>query len=52
VGPGQLVLDSIAITILDILHRPAFYLKTRRFGDWILSPSSSKNYSGGPDRKS
>jgi hypothetical protein len=24
---------NITITILDIIHRPVFYLKARRFGD-------------------
>jgi hypothetical protein len=32
---------------LDIIHR-LFYLKTQRFGDWILLPSSGKTYSVGP----
>jgi hypothetical protein len=36
------------ITFLDIVHRPVFHLKL--FGDWILSPSSSKTYSVGPNR--
>jgi hypothetical protein len=27
---------NIAITILDIIHRPLFYLK-QRFGDWFVS---------------
>jgi hypothetical protein len=30
----------IAITILSIIQRPMFCFKTRRFGDWILSPPS------------
>jgi hypothetical protein len=30
------------ITILDIFHRPIFYLKTRRFGDWIMWPSPKR----------
>jgi hypothetical protein len=39
------------IMFLDIIHRPVFiYLKTKRFGDWILSPSSGKTYSVGPNR--
>jgi hypothetical protein len=29
----------MTITILDSIHLPVFYLKTRRFRDWILSPS-------------
>jgi hypothetical protein len=36
----------ITITILDIIHRPVFYLRTRRFGDWILSPSSGGTHCG------
>jgi hypothetical protein len=32
--------------ILDIIHCPTLYLKTR-FGDWILSPSSSGTCSDG-----
>jgi hypothetical protein len=43
---------SVTITILDIIHRPIFYLRTWRFGDWILSPSSGGKYSDEPDRKS
>jgi hypothetical protein len=31
--------DSIIITIVNIIHRPVFYLQ-KHFGDWILSPSS------------
>jgi hypothetical protein len=26
---------TINITVLDNIHRLVFYLKTRRFGDWI-----------------
>jgi hypothetical protein len=40
---------SVTIVILDIIHRPVFYLKTRRFGDWILSSSSSGTYLDGPN---
>jgi hypothetical protein len=29
---------NTTITILDIIHRPVFYLKTRRIGDCILPP--------------
>jgi hypothetical protein len=34
-------------------HYPSSCLlfKTRRFGDWILSPFSAGTYSGGPNRK-
>jgi hypothetical protein len=32
--------SSITVTILDIIHRPVSYLKTRLVGDWILSPTS------------
>jgi hypothetical protein len=42
----------ITITILDIIHHPVFYLKTKRCGDWILSPSSGGTYSDGPNIKS
>jgi hypothetical protein len=31
----------ITIAILDIIRRPVFSFKTRRFGEWILSPSPS-----------
>jgi hypothetical protein len=49
---------STNIMFLDIIHRPAFnlktksslYFKTQRFGDWILSPSSSGTYSAGSNR--
>jgi hypothetical protein len=41
----------VTITILDIIHRPVFFLKTRRFGDWILSLSSGRIYSNGSNRK-
>jgi hypothetical protein len=40
----------LELTVLDIIHRPAFYLKTY-FGDRILSPSSSGTYSDGSNRK-
>jgi hypothetical protein len=40
------------ITVLDIIRRPVFYLKTGRFGDWIPSPPESGTYSAGPNRKS
>jgi hypothetical protein len=32
------ILNHITITILDIIHWPVFYLRTRHFGDWIVSP--------------
>jgi hypothetical protein len=45
------------IIFLDIIHclvfiqkRPPVYLKKQRFGDWILSPSSGRTYSVGPNR--
>jgi hypothetical protein len=45
------------IMLLDIIHRPVLIQKHRpvcfskqRFGDWILSPSSGKIYSVGPNR--
>jgi hypothetical protein len=37
--------------VLFISKTPSrFYLKTQRFADWILSPSSGKTYSVGPNR--
>jgi hypothetical protein len=36
---------------MDIIHRHVFYI-TRRFGDWILFPSSGGAYSYGPSIKS
>jgi hypothetical protein len=33
-------LRGIIITILDIIHRPFFYLRTLRFADGIISSSS------------
>jgi hypothetical protein len=48
---------STNITFLDIIRRlvfiekpPFYFLKTQRFGDWILSPPSGKTYSVGPNR--
>jgi hypothetical protein len=40
---------SANIMFLDIIQRRVL-LKTRRFVDWILSPSSGKSYSVGPNR--
>jgi hypothetical protein len=34
-------------TILDIIHHPVFHLKTRRFGDWVFSPSLGVTHSEG-----
>jgi hypothetical protein len=42
--------SNLTIAVMDIIHRPAFYLKTRWFGDFILSPSSGRTYSDGPNR--
>jgi hypothetical protein len=43
---------NITITILDIIHRPAFYLK-RGFSETGLSPLSGRTYLVGPlDRAS
>jgi hypothetical protein len=39
---------NITIAILDFTHRRVLYLKSRRFGDWILSPSSGGTFSDGP----
>jgi hypothetical protein len=36
---------NITITISGINHCTVFYLKTRCFGEWILSPSSGRTYS-------
>jgi hypothetical protein len=46
----SVILNDITIAILDIIHRPVFYLK-QRFGDWILSPFYGGNYLVGPDRE-
>jgi hypothetical protein len=35
---------------LGIIQSSDFYFKTQRFGDWILSLSSGKSYSLGPNR--
>jgi hypothetical protein len=45
----ELLSFYITVTILDIIHRPPFCLKTRRFGDWVLSPSSGRTYSDRPN---
>jgi hypothetical protein len=34
---------------LYLKHRPVYFSK-QRFGDWILSPSSGKTYSVGPNQ--
>jgi hypothetical protein len=39
----------LTITILDIIHRPVFYLKIQCFGNWILSSSSGGTYLDGPN---
>jgi hypothetical protein len=39
-------------SILDIIHRPVFRLKTRRLGDWILSLPSGSTYSEESNKKS
>jgi hypothetical protein len=33
------------------IYRPVLYLRTRRFGNWIMSLSSSGTYSDAPNRK-
>jgi hypothetical protein len=33
---NKIVSVSITYTIFDTIHLLVFYLKTRRFGDWIL----------------
>jgi hypothetical protein len=40
----------ITVTILHIIHSPVFYLKTRRFGDCVLSSCLGRTYSVGPNR--
>jgi hypothetical protein len=42
---------NITITVLDIIHRPVFYLETRRAGELILSPLSGRAYSDGINNK-
>jgi hypothetical protein len=42
---------NITITILNIIHRPVFYLKTWCFGDWILFPSSGGPIQIGPTER-
>jgi hypothetical protein len=34
---------------LDIIHHPVFHLKTQRFGDYILAPTSGGTCSYGPN---
>jgi hypothetical protein len=46
------ILIDITNTILDIIDPPVLHLKTRYFGDWILSLPSGGNYSDGPNRRS
>jgi hypothetical protein len=43
---------NITITILDIVHRPVFYLKTRRFGNWIIFSPEVDPTQDVPNRKS
>jgi hypothetical protein len=45
-----LIIGYITIKILDIILNPVFYLKTQRFGNCILSPSSGGTYSIGHSR--
>jgi hypothetical protein len=45
-------LMDITVTILDIIHPPAFHLITQRFGGWVPSPSAGGTYSDGPRRNS
>jgi hypothetical protein len=35
---------NMTITILDIIHRPVFYSKNQRFGDWILQTETESNH--------
>jgi hypothetical protein len=43
-------LDIIHRPVFILKHRPVYFSKTQRFGDWILSLSSGKTYSVGPNR--
>jgi hypothetical protein len=44
---------NVTIAISYVIHSPVFHLKSRRFGDWFLSPSSVEpNQSGEKDRAS
>jgi hypothetical protein len=47
-----IALNCRTFTILDIIHRTVLYLKTRLFGNWILSPSSGGSYSVVPNPQS
>jgi hypothetical protein len=46
--PMQINVLNITITVLDIIHRLVLYLKTRRFGDLILSLDRRLALSIGP----
>jgi hypothetical protein len=58
--PSKICEDGALIQVLYFWTSPfvqflsktpsCFYLKTQCFGDWILSPSSGKTYSVGPNR--
>jgi hypothetical protein len=40
---------TLSIVLSLSKNRPVYFFKTQRFGDWILSPSSGKTYSVGPN---
>jgi hypothetical protein len=40
------------IVFLEIIHHLSFLFRTQPFGDWILSPSTNKTYSLGPNQQS
>jgi hypothetical protein len=43
---------TLSIVLFFFKTPSCFYLKTQHFGDWILSQSSDKTYSVGPNRQS
>jgi hypothetical protein len=48
---NAMLCKDVTITVLDIIYPSVLYFKTRRFGDWILAPSSGGTYSNGPSRR-
>jgi hypothetical protein len=48
----NIMFPDIPIVLSLYKTSSSLYFKTQRFGDCILSPSSGKTYSVGPDRKS
>jgi hypothetical protein len=50
--PYRMWEPRLHLTMVDLPpSHPVFDLKTRRFRDWILSPSLGRTYSDGPNRK-